>query len=81
MVTATVLFCASGTGIYGSLDEGMSGDITILVSKSILDFFTATIFAASLGYAVSIIAYSPVYYFLTYSFYIAIHNPINDFRL
>lgn len=56
MVTATVLFCASGTGIYGSLDEGMSGDITILVSKSILDFFTAAIFAASLGYAVSVIA-------------------------
>lgn len=56
MVTATVLFCASGTGIYGSLDEGMSGDITILVSKSILDFYTAAIFAASLGYAVSIIA-------------------------
>ncbi|MBP2058653.1 putative membrane protein YqgA involved in biofilm formation [Lactobacillus colini] len=56
MVTATVLFCASGTGIYGSLAEGMSGDLTILVSKSILDFFTAAIFAASLGYAVSIIA-------------------------
>ena len=56
MVTATVLFCASGTGIYGALDEGMSGDITILVSKSILDFFTAAIFAASLSYAVSIIA-------------------------
>ena len=56
MVTATVLFCASGTGIYGALDEGMLGDITILVSKSILDFFTAAIFAASLGYAVSIIA-------------------------
>lgn len=56
MVTATVLFCASGTGIYGSLAEGISGDITILISKSILDFFTAAIFAASLGYAVSIIA-------------------------
>lgn len=56
MVTATVLFCASGTGIYGALAEGMSGDLTILVSKSILDFFTAAIFAASLGYAVSIIS-------------------------
>ena len=56
MVTATVLFCASGTGIYGTLAEGMSGDITILISKSILDFFTAAIFAASLCYAVSIIA-------------------------
>lgn len=56
MVTATVLFCASGTGIYGALSEGMTGDITILVSKSILDFFTAAIFAANLGYAVSVIS-------------------------
>ncbi|TSO26324.1 DUF554 domain-containing protein [Lactobacillus sp. LL6] len=64
MVTATVLFCASGTGIYGSLAEGMSGDLTILVSKSILDFFTAAIFAASLGYAVSIIAIPQVIIFV-----------------
>ena len=38
LVTIIVLFCASGTGIYGSLDSGMSGDHTILISKSILDF-------------------------------------------
>ena len=56
MVTAIVLFCASGTGIYGALDNGMTGDATILISKSILDFFTAAIFAANLGYVVSIIA-------------------------
>lgn len=56
MVTATVLFCAGGTGIYGSMTEGISGDASILISKAILDFFTAAIFAASLGYAVSIIA-------------------------
>ncbi len=56
MVTAIVLFCASGTGIYGALTEGMTGDTTILISKSILDFFTAAIFAANLGYVVSVIA-------------------------
>lgn len=56
MVTAVVLFCASGTGIYGSLVAGMSGDQTILIAKSILDFFTAMIFACSLGRAVSLIA-------------------------
>ena len=39
MVTVIVLFCASGTGIYGTLTEGMNGDATILISKSILDFF------------------------------------------
>ena len=43
LVTVIVLFCASGTGIYGSLDSGISGDHTILMSKSILDFFTAVI--------------------------------------
>ena len=56
LTTAIVLFCASGTGIYGSLDAGMTGDNTILISKSILDLFTAAIFAANLGYVVSIIA-------------------------
>ena len=51
-----VLFCASGTGIYGSLESGMTGDASILISKSILDFFTAMIFSCSLGYIVSMIA-------------------------
>lgn len=56
LVTIIVLFCASGTGIYGSLDSGMTGDSTILISKSILDLFTAAIFACNLGYVVSVIA-------------------------
>lgn len=56
LVTVIVLFCASGTGIYGSLDSGMTGDSTILISKSILDFFTAAIFACNLGFVVSVIA-------------------------
>lgn len=56
LVTVVVLFCASGTGIYGSLESGMTGDASILISKSILDFFTAAIFACSLGYVVSAIA-------------------------
>jgi uncharacterized membrane protein YqgA involved in biofilm formation len=56
LVTIIVLFCASGTGIYGSLDSGMTGDSTILISKSILDFFTAAIFACNLGFVVSVVA-------------------------
>ncbi len=52
LVSIVVLFCASGTGIFGALQSGMTGDHTILFSKSILDFFTAGIFAASLGYIV-----------------------------
>ncbi|KRM56061.1 DUF554 domain-containing protein [Lacticaseibacillus sharpeae] len=56
LVTIIVLFCASGTGIYGALTNGMTGDATILISKSILDFFTAAIFAINLGYVVALIA-------------------------
>lgn len=56
LVTIIVLFCASGTGIYGTLTEGISGDATILISKSILDFFCAIIFGANLGAVVSLIA-------------------------
>lgn len=56
LITVIVLFCASGTGIYGSLDEGMTGDPSLLIAKSILDFFTAAIFACNLGYIVSTIA-------------------------
>lgn len=56
LVTAMVLFCASGTGIYGCLDAGMTGDSTVLISKAILDFFTAAIFACGLGFVVSSIA-------------------------
>ena len=56
MVTAMVLFCASGTGIYGSLTSGMTGDHSILIAKSVLDFFTAMIFACQLKRSTMLIA-------------------------
>lgn len=56
LVTALVLFCASGTGVYGSIVAGMTGDHSILLAKSILDFATALIFACTLGIVVSLIA-------------------------
>ena len=56
LLTAIILFCASGTGIYGALVSGMSGDHSILFAKSILDLFTAMIFACTLGVIVCLIA-------------------------
>ena len=56
LITVIVLFCSSGMGIYGSLSEGMTGDSSLLITKSILDFFTAAIFACNLGYIISLIA-------------------------
>ncbi len=55
-VTILVLFCASGMGIFGATHEGMTGEANILIAKSMLDLFTAMIFAADLGYAVALIA-------------------------
>lgn len=55
-ISVVILFCASGTGIFGSLQSGITGDHTILFSKSILDFFTAAIFAVSLGHLVMAVA-------------------------
>jgi uncharacterized membrane protein YqgA involved in biofilm formation len=54
-VAIIILFCASGTGIFGSMQEGMTGDPSILIAKAFLDFFTATIFATTLGVAVAVI--------------------------
>lgn len=55
LLVMTVLACASGTGIYGALLSGMTGDHSILITKAILDLFTAAIFAISLSYIVSLL--------------------------
>ena len=64
LVTVIVLFCASGTGIYGSIVAGMNGDHSILIAKTILDVFTAMIFACTLGYVVCVIALPQVVIFM-----------------
>lgn len=53
LISIIVLFSASGTGIFGALQSGLTGDHTILLTKSILDLFTAAIFATGLGYIVT----------------------------
>lgn len=86
LVTIIVLFCSSGTGIYGSIVSGMSGDHTILISKSILDLFTAMIFACHLGLVVSLIAVPQCVIFLVLFFAARAIYPlttpamINDFK-
>ncbi len=53
LVIVFTLFCFSGTGIFGALNEGFTGDGSVLIAKAIMDFFTAMIFGASSGYLVS----------------------------
>ncbi|MBR3106491.1 MAG: DUF554 domain-containing protein [Clostridia bacterium] len=86
LVTTIVLFCASGSGIYGSIVSGISGDHSILLAKSILDLFTAMIFACSLGMVVSAIAIPQFIIFLLLFLLAKVIYPlttpamINDFK-
>lgn len=81
LVTIIVLFCASGTGIYGSLTAGMTGDNSILISKSILDFFTAAIFACQLGYVVSVISVPQfIIFFILFIYPMTSPDMIADFK-
>lgn len=50
-----VLFCASSTGLVGGLREGLTGDASLLVAKSILDLFTALVFAVTTGFSTALL--------------------------
>ncbi len=86
LVTAVVLFCFSGTGLYGSIVSGINGDHSILIAKSFLDFFTAMIFACSLGKVTALIAVPQAVFFLALFFLAKLIYPlttpamINDFK-
>lgn len=85
-VTAIVLFCASGTGIYGVITASMTGDHSILLAKSVLDLFTAMVFACTLGASVCAVAVPQAVIFLSLhflaKFFFQFTTPemINDFR-
>lgn len=51
-VSGTCLFCIGAMAIIGSLNDGISGDSSVLFVKSALDFVSAIIFGATLGYGV-----------------------------
>ena len=51
-VNGTVLFCVGAMAIIGSINDGLRGDSSVLFVKSALDFTTAIIFGATLGFGV-----------------------------
>jgi len=64
-VTASLVFCVGPMTILGSIQDGLSGDYTLLTIKSVLDGFSALAFAASMGMgatfsAVTVLVYQGV---------------------
>jgi uncharacterized membrane protein YqgA involved in biofilm formation len=51
-VTSSLVFCVGPLTILGSIQNGVSGDMTLLAIKSLLDGFAAFAFAATLGWGV-----------------------------
>ena len=51
-MTASLLFCIGPIAILGSIQAGLTGDINLLVIKSVLDGFAAMAFASTLGVGV-----------------------------
>lgn len=56
LISMIILFCFSGTGVFGAMNSAMTGDHSILYAKAIMDFFTAIIFGTTAGYLVGFVA-------------------------
>ena len=76
IATVMVLFCFSGTGWYGALYEGMTGDGSILITKAILDGVTALIFATMLGKLVPLLAVPQLIIMLALFFLSGLVSPL-----
>jgi len=55
-VTASLIFCAGPMTVLGSIQDGLSGDYTLLAIKSVLDGFSALAFSAAMGMGVTFAA-------------------------
>ncbi len=52
-VTATLLFGIGPMSILGSIQDGLSGDYSMLAVKALLDGVTSIVFASTMGYGVA----------------------------
>ena len=52
LVSATLLFCVGSMTVTGSLQSGLTGDHSILITKAMLDLIASIMLASSLGVGV-----------------------------
>lgn len=51
-VSAFIIFCVGSMSIIGAVNDGLSGDSSVLFVKSALDFITAMVLASAMGIGV-----------------------------
>ncbi|MBQ8605368.1 MAG: DUF554 domain-containing protein [Clostridia bacterium] len=52
IITATLLFCVGSMTVTGSIEAGLTGDNSILITKAMLDLVSSMMLASSLGIGV-----------------------------
>lgn len=52
-LAASILFCVGPIAILGSLQDGLSGDFSLLATKAIMDGFASIAFASTMGIGVA----------------------------
>ncbi|HHU84880.1 MAG TPA: DUF554 domain-containing protein [Clostridiales bacterium] len=52
LISATLLFCVGSMTITGSIQAGLTGDNSILITKAMLDLFSSLMLASGLGFGV-----------------------------
>ncbi len=57
-ITATLIFCVGAMTVVGSIQEGLTGDATLLYTKSVMDGITSLTLASGLGIGVMFSAVS-----------------------
>lgn len=71
-VNGTIIFCVGAFAIIAPLEAGLSGNLDLLITKSIMDGIFALIFAATMGIGIAISGVSVLLYqgffFLTAAF-------------
>ena len=58
LVTATLLFCVGSMTVTGSIQAGLTGDNSVLITKATLDFVSSMMLASSLGFGVMLASIS-----------------------
>ena len=51
-ITASILFCIGPMTILGSIQDGLTGDYSLLATKAVMDGFAALAFASTMGIGV-----------------------------
>ena len=56
IITLVSAFCFGSMGIFGAINEGITGSTDILLTKAVLDLFSGIVFGTVFGLSVSLIA-------------------------